>query len=70
MNQTKEVAMKRHIIASFMIASFTGLCAAPYLAAQAQPVTQPYPVIEGLSYKFDKIADVRQGELVGHPRIP
>jgi len=57
MNQTKEVAMKRHIIASFMIALITGLCAAPYPAAEAQPVTQTYPVIQGLSYKFDKIAD-------------
>ena len=49
--------MRLHVIASIMIASIAGLCAAPYLAAQAQPVTQSYPVIQGLSYKFEKIAD-------------
>ena len=38
-------------------ASIAALCAAPYLAAQAQPVTQNYPVTQGSSYKFEKIAD-------------
>jgi cyclase len=33
-----------------------GLCVAP-LAAQAQPVTQSYPVVQGSAYKFEKIAD-------------
>jgi glyoxylase-like metal-dependent hydrolase (beta-lactamase superfamily II) len=40
-----------------MLASIAALCAAPYLAAQAQPVTQNYPVTQGSSYKFEKIAD-------------
>src|SRR5580700_11083350 len=34
-----------------------GLCAAPYLSAQAQPVTQTYPLVQGSAYKFEKIAD-------------
>jgi cyclase len=38
-------------------ASVVGLCAAPYLTAQAQPVTQTYPVVQGSAYKFEKIAD-------------
>src|SRR5712671_7873301 len=49
--------MRLHIVASITIASITGLCATPYLAAQAQPVTQSYPVVQGLAYKFEKIAD-------------
>ena len=40
-----------------IFASIAGLCAAPYLAAQAQPVTQSYPVVQGNAYKFEKIAD-------------
>ena len=40
-----------------IIASVAGLCAAPFLTAQAQPVTQNYPVVLGVSYKFEKIAD-------------
>jgi len=40
-----------------IFASIAGLCAAPYLAAQAQPVTQNYPVVQGAAYKFEKIAD-------------
>src|SRR4030088_2530578 len=39
-----------------IFASIAGLCAAPYLA-QAQPVTQNYPVVQGIAYKFEKIAD-------------
>jgi cyclase len=38
-------------------ASIAGLCAAPHLAAQAQPVTQNYPMTQGTSYSFEKIAD-------------
>jgi cyclase len=52
MKQTKEVVMRLGIFASI-----AGLCAAPYLAAQAQPVTQNYPVVQGNAYKFEKIAD-------------
>jgi len=40
-----------------IIASIAALCAAPCLTAQAQPVTQTYPVVQGTSYKFEKIAD-------------
>src|SRR6516164_860326 len=40
-----------------IFALIAGICAAPYLAAQAQPVTQNYPVVQGTSYKFEKIAD-------------
>jgi cyclase len=40
-----------------MLASIAGLCAAPCLTAQAQPVTQNYPVVQGSAYKFEKIAD-------------
>jgi cyclase len=39
-----------------LFASIVGLCVLP-LAAQAQPVTQTYPVTQGASYKFEKIAD-------------
>ena len=45
--------MRLHIF----FASIAGLCAAPYFAAQAQPVTESYPVVQGLAYKFEKIAD-------------
>src|SRR5215467_8475608 len=38
-------------------ALIAALCVAPCLAAQAQPVTQNYPVTQGTSYKFEKIAD-------------
>ena len=34
-----------------------GLCAAPYLTVQAQPVTQNYPVVQGNAYKFEQIVD-------------
>ena len=40
-----------------ILASIAGLCVAPHLAAQAQPVTQSYPVVQGNAYKFEKIAD-------------
>jgi len=40
-----------------ILASMAWLCAAPILTAQAQPVTQNYPVVQGASYKFEKIAD-------------
>jgi len=40
-----------------IFALITGLCAAPCLAAQAQPVTQNYPVVQGNAYKFEQIAD-------------
>jgi glyoxylase-like metal-dependent hydrolase (beta-lactamase superfamily II) len=40
-----------------IFASIAGLCVAPYLTAQAQPVTQNYPVVQGSAYKFEKIAD-------------
>jgi glyoxylase-like metal-dependent hydrolase (beta-lactamase superfamily II) len=40
-----------------ILASIAGLCAAPCLTAQAQPVTQNYPVVQGAAYKFEKIAD-------------
>jgi glyoxylase-like metal-dependent hydrolase (beta-lactamase superfamily II) len=38
-------------------ALIAGLCVAPCLTAQAQPVTQSYPVVQGSAYKFEKIAD-------------
>src|SRR3984885_15894477 len=38
-------------------ASIAGLCVAPCLTAQAQPVTQNFPVVQGSAYKFEKIAD-------------
>jgi cyclase len=40
-----------------VIASIAALCVAPCLTAQAQPVTQSYPVVQGDAYKFEKIAD-------------
>jgi cyclase len=40
-----------------IFAFVTGLCVAPCLTAQAQPVTQNFPVVQGTSYKFEKIAD-------------
>src|ERR1700674_3466015 len=40
-----------------IFASIVGLCAALNLAAQAQPVTQNYPVVQGNAYKFEQIAD-------------
>ena len=40
-----------------MLASIAGLCISSCLAAQAQPVTQNYPVVQGSAYKFEKIAD-------------
>src|SRR5580658_10769966 len=40
-----------------ILASIAGLCVAPHLAAQAQPVTQTYPVVQGSAYKFENIAD-------------
>jgi len=40
-----------------IFASIAGLCAAPCLTAQAQPVTQNYPVVQGNAYKFEQIAD-------------
>ena len=40
-----------------ILASIAGLCAAPCLTAQAQPVTQSYPVVQGSAYKFEQIAD-------------
>jgi len=40
-----------------ILASIAGLCVAPHLAAQAQPVTQSYPVVQGNAYKFEQIAD-------------
>ncbi len=44
--------MRLHIFASFAV-----LCAAPHLTAQAQPVTQTYPVVQGSAYKFERIDD-------------
>jgi len=52
MKQTKEVVMRLRILASI-----AGLCVAPHLTAQAQPVTQSYPVVQGNAYKFETIAD-------------
>ncbi len=40
-----------------VLASIVGLCAVFWLPAQAQPVTQSYPVVQGSSYKFEKIAE-------------
>src|SRR5215510_2762263 len=40
-----------------IFASIAGLCATPCLTAQAQPVTQNYPVVQGSAYKFEQIAD-------------
>jgi cyclase len=40
-----------------IFALIAGFCVAPCLAAQAQPVTQSYPVVQGSAYKFEKIAD-------------
>jgi glyoxylase-like metal-dependent hydrolase (beta-lactamase superfamily II) len=51
-NEVKEENVRLRIFASI-----AGLCAASCLAAQAQPVTQTYPVVQGTSYKFEKIAD-------------
>src|SRR6266852_1505528 len=50
--KSREVVMKLRVFASI-----AGLCAAPYLTAQAQPVTQNYPVVQGNAYKFEQIAD-------------
>jgi cyclase len=50
--KTREVVMRLRILASI-----AGLCVAPHLAAQAQPVTQSYPVVQGSAYKFEQIAD-------------
>jgi glyoxylase-like metal-dependent hydrolase (beta-lactamase superfamily II) len=41
----------------FIVASIVGLCAASGPAAQAQPATQTYPVVQGSAYKFERIAD-------------
>ena len=46
-----------------ILASIAGLCVAPHLAAQAQPVTQSYPVVQGNAYKFEQIADGVNGFL-------
>ena len=40
-----------------IFALIAGVCAAPCLTAQAQPVTQTYPVVQGNAYKFEQIAD-------------
>ena len=40
-----------------ILASIAGLCVAPQFSAQAQPVTQSYPVVQGNAYKFEQIAD-------------
>jgi glyoxylase-like metal-dependent hydrolase (beta-lactamase superfamily II) len=40
-----------------IFATIAGFCVAPCLTAQAQPVTQNYPVVQGAAYKFEKIAD-------------
>ena len=40
-----------------VLASIAGSCAMFWLPAQAQPVTQNYPVVQGSSYKFEKIAE-------------
>ena len=40
-----------------ILASIAGLYAALCLTAQAQPVTQNYPVVQGSAYKFEQIAD-------------
>ena len=52
LTKTKGVVMRLRIFASI-----AGFCAAPHLAAQAQPVTQNYPVVQGTAYKFEQIAD-------------
>jgi cyclase len=49
--KTREVVLRLHILA------IAGLCAAPNLGAQAQPVTQSFPIVQGDAYKFEKIAD-------------
>src|SRR5262249_7076581 len=51
------------------LASIAGLCAAPCLTAQAQPVTQTYPVVQGSAYKFEKIADGVYYATVGAPGL-
>jgi cyclase len=48
----REVVMRLRVLAAV-----AGLCAAPNLAAQAQPATQSFPVVQGEAYKFEKIAD-------------
>jgi cyclase len=40
-----------------IFALIAGVCAAPCVTAQAQPVTQNYPVVQGNAYKFEQIAD-------------
>ena len=49
--------VKEETVRLGIFASIAALCAAPYVTAQAQPVTQNYPVVQGTSYKFEKIAD-------------
>src|SRR6201993_2113872 len=52
-----------------ILALIAGLCVAPCLTAQAQPVTQSYPVVQGASYKFEKIADGVYYATVGGPGL-
>src|SRR5580700_9283925 len=52
LTKSREVVMRLGILASI-----AGLCAALCLTAQAQPVTQSYPVVQGSAYKFEQIAD-------------
>ncbi len=52
LTKAKGSVMRLRIYASIM-----GLCAAPCLSAQAQPVTQSFPVVQGSAYKFEQIAD-------------
>ena len=41
----------------YALASLTWVCVAPCLPAQAQPVTQTFPIVHEGAYKFEKIAD-------------
>jgi cyclase len=52
-----------------IFASIAGLFVVPCLTAQAQPVTQSYPVVQGSSYKFEKIADGVYYATVGAPGL-
>jgi glyoxylase-like metal-dependent hydrolase (beta-lactamase superfamily II) len=52
-----------------VLASITGLVTLPCLTAQAQPATQTYPVVQGTSYKFERIADGVWYATVGAPGL-
>jgi cyclase len=60
---------KEGIVRLRIFASIAGLFAMSCLTAQAQPATQSYPVVQGTSYKFEKIADGVYYATVGAPGL-